>query len=179
LGEKASISSTQVSLAALALEQNHGAQAESLSRQAIQEFQVEKLPNQEAGARDVLAQVLVAQNKPDAANAEITAVKALGATDPPTVLSLAITGARVSAAKNAPAALQKLQAAIQRAKEMGAPSYQLQARLAVGEIQTATDAKGKENARPGLESLIRDAQQSNYKLIARKAQELLSAKPRR
>jgi len=96
-------------------------------------------------------------------------------TDPPTALSLAITEARVSAAKNGLAALQKLQAAVQRAKEIGVLSYQLQARLAIGEIQTATGAK--ETARPGLESLLRDAKQSNYKLISRKAQALLSAKP--
>jgi len=175
LGEKGSIASTQVSLAALALEQNRSTQAESLARQSAQEFQTEKVPNQEAGARDVLAQALLAQNKLDDAATEIAAAKTLGSTDPPTVLSLAITEARVSAAKNGPAALQKLQSASHRAKEMGVLAYQLQARLAIGEIQTATGAK--ENARPGLESLIRDAHQSNYKLISRKAQALLSAKP--
>jgi TolB-like protein/Tfp pilus assembly protein PilF len=175
LGEKGSIAATQISLAALALEQNRSAQAESFARQAAQEFQAEKVPNQEAGARDVLAQALLAQNKSDDASAQIAAAKALSATDPPTVLSLAITEARVSAAKNGPAALQKLQAAAQRAKDMGVLSYQLQARLAIGKIQSATGAK--ENSRPGLESLIRDAKQSNYKLIARKAQARLSAKP--
>jgi tetratricopeptide (TPR) repeat protein len=176
LGEKGSIAGTQVSLAALALEQNHSTQAESLARQAAREFQLEKVPNQEAGARDVLAQALLAQNKIDQALAETAAAAALGASDPPTLVSLAITEARVSAAKSGPiVALQKLQAASQRAKEMGVLSYQLQARLAIGEIQTANGAKG--SARPGLESLIRDARQSNYKLIARKAQALLSAKP--
>jgi hypothetical protein len=93
------------------------------------------------------------------------------------VLSLAITEARISAAKNGPSLLQRLQAASQRAKEMGVLGYQLQARLAIGEIQTATGTK--ESSRPGLESLIRDAKQSNYKLISRKAQALLSAKPLR
>jgi serine/threonine protein kinase/Tfp pilus assembly protein PilF len=175
LAEKGSIAATQVSLASLALEQNHSAPAESLARQAAQEFKTEKVPNQEAGARDVLAQALLAQNKFDDASSEIAAAKALGATDPPTLLSLAITDARFSAAKNGPAALQKLQAASQRAKEMGLLSYQLQARLAFGEIQAATGAK--EGARPGLESLIRDAKQANYKLIARKAQAVLSAQP--
>ncbi len=175
LGEKGSIAATQVSSAVLALEQNRSAQAESFARQAMEEFQTEKSPNQEAGARDVLAQALRAQNKLDGASAEIAAAKALGATDPLTLLSLAITEARVSAAKSSSAALQKLQAAVQRAKEMGALSYQLQARLAIGEIQGATGAK--ESARPELESLIRDAHQSHYKLIARKAQALLSARP--
>ena len=176
LGEKGSIASTQASLAALALEQNRGAQAESSARQAVQELQLEKLPNQEAGARDVLAQVLLAQHKLDEASAETTAAAALGATDPPTLLSLAITEARVSAGKSASTeGLQKLQATAQRARDVGLVPYQLQARLAIGEIQTATG--GKDRARAGLESLSRDARQSHYKLIARKAEALLSAKP--
>ena len=176
LGEKGSIAATQASLAALAMEQGHSAQAESLARLAVQEFQVEKVPNQEVGARDVLAQALLAQHKVDEASAETTAAAALGATDPPTLLSLAITQARVSAGKSGSAeGLQKLQATAQRARDMGLVPYQLQARLAIGEVQTASG--GKDRARAGLESLSRDAKQSHYKLIARKAEALLSAKP--
>ncbi len=175
LGEKGSIAGTQVSLAALALEQDRGAQAESLARQAVQEFQLEKLPNQEAGARDVLAQALLAQHKFDDASAETAAAAALGATDPPTLMSLAITEARASAAKGGSAdAVRKLLATSQRARDVGMVPYQLQARLAVGEIQTAV---GVDGARAGLESLSHDAKQLNYKLISRKAQALLSARP--
>ncbi|HET6177965.1 MAG TPA: protein kinase [Candidatus Sulfotelmatobacter sp.] len=178
LGEKGSIASTQASLATLALEQNRSAQAESLARQAIQEFQLEKLPNQEAGARDVLAQALLAQHKLNEGGTETAAAAALGATDPPTVLSLGITEARVSAAISASSsavAVQKLQAAFQRARDLGLVPYQLQARLAITEVQMASGAKDK--ARADLELLARDARQSNCKLIARKADALLSAKP--
>jgi hypothetical protein len=58
---------------------------------------------------------------------------------------------------------------------MGLVPYQLQARLAIGEIQTA--AGPKDRVRAGLESLSRDARQSHYKLIARKADALLAVKP--
>ena len=171
LGEKGSIASTQVSLAALALEQNQGSQAESLARAAAQEFQLEKVPNQEAGARDVLTQALLAQRKVNEAAKEIAAAAALGATDPATSVSLAITDARVSAAKgSASSALQKLQAASQHAKALGLVPYQLQARLAIAEIQSAS------GARAALESLSQDAKQANFKLIARKANALLSAR---
>lgn len=174
LGEKGSMAATQASLAALAIEQNHAAQGETLARQAAQEFQVERVPNQEAGARDVLAQALFAQHKVDEAVAEVAAATALGATDPATVLSLSITSARVSAGKSgAASALQKLQATSQRAKTLGLVPYQFQARLAIGEIQGAGPGAG---ARPALESLARDARQSNFKLVARKANALLSAK---
>jgi eukaryotic-like serine/threonine-protein kinase len=182
LGEKGSIASAQVSLAALALEQNHAAQAEPLVRQAKEEFIAEKLPNQEAGARDVLAQVLLAQHKSDEASVEIKAATALGPTDPSTTLSLAITEARVSAAKaGVVEATQKLQATLQRAHSMGLVAYQLQTRLAVGEIQTAAtgkDGSGKDTekaqARAALQTLSRDARQAHYKLIARKADNLLA-----
>ncbi len=176
LGEKGSIASTQVSLAALALEQNRGAQAESLARQAVQEFQREKLPDQEAGARDVLAQALLAEHKLEEASAETAAAGALGATDPPTLLSLAITEVRVSALKTGSVrSVQKLQASSQHAREMGLVPYQLQARLAIGEIQMADG--GKDRARVGLEALIHEAKQLNYKLISRKADALLSDRP--
>jgi eukaryotic-like serine/threonine-protein kinase len=176
LGEKGSIAGTQVSLAALALEQNRSVQSESLARQAIQEFQIEKVPSQEAAARDVLAQALLAEHKLDEASAEAAAAAALGATDPLTSLSLAITQARVSAGKGggSAGAVQQLLAVSQRARAIGLILYQLQARLAIGEIQTAG---GLEGARAGLESLSRDAKRLNYKLISRKADAVLSAKP--
>jgi len=184
LGEKGSIATTQVSLAALALEQNHAAQAESLARQAVQEFQLEKIANQQATAQDVLAQALLAQNKLNEASTEIAAAAALGATDPPTLLSLAITAARVSAATGSSAeAVQKLLATSQRARAMGLIPYELLARLAIGEIQMADAAtsngkdkdKDKDKARAAVEALRRDAMQSNYKLIARQAVALLAA----
>jgi tetratricopeptide (TPR) repeat protein len=176
LGEKGSIASTQVSLATLALEQNRTAEAESLARQAIREFQTEKLLNQEAGARDVLAQALLTEHKLDEANAETASAGALGATDPPTLLSLAITEARVSAGKTGTAAaVQRLTTASQRARSLGFVPYDLGARLAIGEIQTQGGMKDR--ARAGLEAVRREAHQMNYKLIARKADTLLSTKP--
>jgi serine/threonine protein kinase/Tfp pilus assembly protein PilF len=181
LGEKGSIASTQVSLAGLALEQNRAAQAQSLARQAIQEFQLEKVPNQVAAAQDVLAQALLAQPQLNEASIEIAAAKALGVTDPATLLSLEITEARVSAGKGSAAeAVQKLLATSQRARNMGLIPYELQARLATSEIQTAggatNGATNKDKGRAGLESLRRDARQANYKLIARHADALLAAK---
>jgi len=176
LGEKGSIAGNQVSLASLALEQNRAAQAESLAQQAAQEFQLEKSPNQEAAARDVLTQALLAEHKLDDASAQIAAAQALAVNDPSTAFSLAITQARVLAAKgNSAEATQKLLATSQRAREMGLIPYQLQARLALAQIQIV--AGTSEPARANLQALSRDAKQFNYKLIARKADALLSAKP--
>ena len=175
LGDKLAMASLNVSLASLALEQNGAPQAESLARAALQEFQAEKLPDQEAGAHDVLAQALLSQHKIDEAVAEVAAARALAANDQPTLLSLAITEARVTAAKGSPAeAIKKLLGVSQRAKGAGLVPYELQARLAIGQIQVASGAD--EQARAALQSLSRDAKQQRYKLIARTADALLLAK---
>jgi hypothetical protein len=75
-------------------------------------------------------------------------------------------------------AVQKLLATSKRARDMGLLSYQLQARLAISEIPAgATNGTtSKEKARADLESLRRDAAQSNYKLIRRHAEALLAAR---
>jgi eukaryotic-like serine/threonine-protein kinase len=175
LGDKLAMASLNVSLASLALEQNGAPQAESLARAALQEFQAEKLPDQEAGAHDVMAQALLSQRKIDEAVAEVAAARALAANDQPTLLSLSITEARVTAAKGSPAeAIKKLLGVSQRAKGAGLVPYELQARLAIGQIQVASGAD--EQARAALQSLSRDAKQLRYKLIARTADALLLAK---
>ena len=176
LGEKSGIASTQMAQAALALEQNHAEKAESLARQALQEFKEEKLADQEAAAHDVLAQALLSQRKTEEAAAEIAAARALVVKDPSASISLAITEARVLAAKGStPEALQKLQAISLRAREAGLIPYQLQARLATGQIQMENGEAGR--ARSGLEQLSKDAKQSGYKLVASKVDALLAAKP--
>jgi len=175
LGDKGAIASSNVSLAALALEQNQAPKAESLARLGAQEFQAEKLPDQEAGARDVLAQALLVQHKTDLAAVEVAAARALSASDQPTLLSLKITEARVSGAQGSPAdAVKALLAISQKAKGIGLVPYELQARLALGQLQLAIGAN--EQARSALQSLIRDAKQLRYMLIARSAESLLSAK---
>jgi hypothetical protein len=64
-----------------------------------------------------------------------------------------------------------------RAREAGLIPYQLQARLAMGQIQMEGGEAGR--ARTGLEQLSKDAKQSGYKLVASKADALLAAKPRK
>jgi tetratricopeptide (TPR) repeat protein len=175
LGDKGAIAGSNVSLATLALEQNQAPRAESLARQGAQEFQAEKLPDQEAGARDVLAQAFLAQHRVNEAAAEVAAARALSASDQPTLLSLAITEARVTAVKGSSAdAIKKLLATSQRAKEIGLVPYELQARLTIGQTQMASGAT--EQASSALRSLARESKQLNYKLIARAAEGLLSTK---
>ena len=169
LGEKGSIASTQVARAALAIEENHAADAEPLASAAAEEFKLEKSPAQELAARDVLAQALLAQNKASDAMAEVTRAADLKVSDLPTLLSFEITRGRV-AARSGEDGLRRVSAAEQRARQLGMVPYDLQARLAVAEIQAAKG--GLPNAT--LESLRSDALRLDYRLIARKAETLRS-----
>jgi TolB-like protein/Tfp pilus assembly protein PilF len=175
LGEKGAIASTQLALAGLALELNRNGDAQNFSQKALQEFIEEKLPDQEAGARDLLVQSLLAQNKIDDAATEMAKARALPISDPPTQLSLAITEARVIASKDgATEAAHKLQDVLRRAQEAGLVSYQLQARLVLGQIQFTHGDVAR--ARGALESLAKDAKSLRYNLIAQKIEALISPK---
>ena len=174
LGEKGSMASTQVSRATLALERGRPTVAEELARGAAEEFRVEKLLSQELAARDVLAQSLLAQKKLGEAQAQVAQGTALKVTDIPTQLGFEITRGLVSGRSgNVTEGGTTVLASEQRAKQMGMVPYELQARLALAEMQIRTGKTAP--AQAALESLRTDATRRNYKLIARKAEGLRSA----
>jgi tetratricopeptide (TPR) repeat protein len=61
--DRGSIAENRLSLARVLLEESDALKAEALTRQAVEEFQSEKAPDQEAAARDTLARALLAQGK--------------------------------------------------------------------------------------------------------------------
>lgn len=174
LGEKGTIAATNVSRAALSLEENRAPAAEALAQQASEEFRTENSPGQELAARDVLAQALLAQGKVKDASTEVNQAAQLTVTDLSTQLSFEITRGRVSARAGNPAdGLAKIVAAGERAKQIGMIPYALQARLAAAEIQIAQcDAA---SARTDLTSLHSEASRLKYNLIASKAQAVAKA----
>jgi eukaryotic-like serine/threonine-protein kinase len=168
LGEKGSIASSQVSLAALALEQNQPAKAESLARAAATEFHSENDADQEAAARDLTAQSLIARGKFSEARSEITTARALSIRDQSTSLSLEITSARILArtAKTGEA-LHNLQDTLDRAKRMKLTGIEFSARLAQAEAQSlAGDAA---SAGESLAQLSKDSANAGFLLVAHKA----------
>jgi tetratricopeptide (TPR) repeat protein len=176
LGEKGTIAATNVSRAALSLEENRAPAAEALAQQASEEFRTENSPGQELAARDVLAQALLAQGKVKDASTEVNQAAQLTVTDLSTQLSFEITRGRVSARAGNPAdGLAKIVAAGERAKQIGMIPYALQARLAAAEIQIAQCDAAR--ARTDLTSLHSEASRLKYNLIASKAQAV--AKPAR
>jgi len=168
LGEKGGVAQSQLSLANLALENAHAAQAESLARDAAREFERENDSDQRTAAEDVLARSLMAQGKHNQAASEIALAQKLGARDMPTTLSLSITRAKLlgKTAKTAEAE-RELQKVESRAAEKGLLVLEWQARLALADVQTVSGQLS--SARSNLELVKRHAIPTGFRLIARKA----------
>jgi hypothetical protein len=120
----------------------------------------------------VLVQSLLAQKKPADAQQELVALKALVKTTSPRSLQYAtlIASARVQAAtggSNVAVSVESLQKVAREAKRAGMPAFELEARLAIGEIELAD---GKTSlARKELDDVQREAAGKGFRLIEQKA----------
>ena len=170
LGEKGGMANSYVSLALIALENGHAAQAEALARDAAKEFKTENDADQRTAAEDVLAQSLIAQGDYDHAAREIDLARKLGARDLPTTLSITITRAKLltKTAKNAEAE-RELQQVESRAGEKGLLGLEWQARLALADVQILSGNLA--SARANLQLVKRQATARGFRLLARKAAE--------
>jgi eukaryotic-like serine/threonine-protein kinase len=154
------IALSRSSLAGLALAEGKPADAESLARKAVDAFQEEKLGDQEADARNLLAKTLLAQGKLPDAQAEIDRALKLSPQDRSVRLSLAITAARATAKSgNVSGARKALDVCQAAAANMNLVGTTFEISLAQAEILAASDTK---SAAQRLQSLIRDAKAKGY-----------------
>jgi tetratricopeptide (TPR) repeat protein len=161
-----SIAQSRLALAALALEEAKPAEAEVLARQAVEQFQKEKVVDQEALARDVVARALIAQNKLDPAQDEINIAKKLAPQDRAIRISIGVTTARLRArGGNIAEARQLLSDSFAEASRLKLAGVQLEIRLAQAEVETTP-------SKPTLQFIERDAKKDGYLLIAQKASRL-------
>ena len=168
LGERPGIANCQASLAGLALEKNETGNARSLATEAAEEFRAEKDSEQEAAARDLIAQSLIAEHKLTEAGAEIARANKLSPQAQPSRLALAITSARLMARQGKIlASLRQLESVLKRATDLKLLNYQFLARLARAETQRSGGmvAASRSNAR----QLQSDASAAGFVLVARKA----------
>ena len=157
-------------LGRLAIEEGQPAEAEGPVREAAEQFKRGNLRRREAQARHVLAQCLYAQQKQLEAASSIERATALLKDSEWTLdrLPIAITAARVRAVSGKEAeALMSLESVLAEATQRRLVGLQLEARLALGEIELR--AGSTEAGRARLEALQKEAEQRGYGLIARKA----------
>jgi serine/threonine protein kinase/tetratricopeptide (TPR) repeat protein len=167
-GGKNWIAGSQLSLASLMVEQDLPQQAEPLAREAVAEFRVEKSSDQEIAARDVLAQILMAQHRFSEAQSEVESARKLSSPNVLVSMSLDITSERLRLQTgHASESIRDLDKIINRAKGMKLLTYEFQARLV--QVEACVFAKDVNGARSRLETLQRDATKAGFQLIASKA----------
>jgi ATP/maltotriose-dependent transcriptional regulator MalT len=157
-------------LAQIALHQNDAGAAESSARAAADQFKTASRPDDEASALAVLARSYLLRGKPaDSAQAIKSAEElAVKSNDLSVRLAVAITGASILAARgDAAKSLRDLPQIISQARSAGLIRLELEARLALAEIEI--DAGRLETGRQRLESLEREAASRGYKYIVDRA----------
>ena len=170
LGEKSNAAQNVLALASLTLEAGKPADALEAARQAAQVFQSQKQVEYQALAGDLIARALLASGKLPEARQEIESSRRLlaGSVNHPARLAAAVTFGRILTASGDFAAARKtLSDALAEAQKANLAYYQLDARLALAQLQLKSSNASA--ARASLAALENEARASGFLLIARKA----------
>jgi eukaryotic-like serine/threonine-protein kinase len=176
-GEKLAIAETQLSLADLSLEEARSpAEQEAAVRQALEVFQTQRVRDDETQAWCILARSLLAEGKPAAAKEAMQHARTLAvkSQNPEVRWQTAIAGARIAMAEKSTghsdagiAAKRELATIIAKSRELGYVGIELDARLALAEIEMKTGQSAA--GRAHLTAIEAEAKPRGYLLIARKA----------
>jgi serine/threonine protein kinase/tetratricopeptide (TPR) repeat protein len=168
LGEKGTVAETQIALGELDCDSGQASEAETLARAAIPEFQAEREADGEIQAKTLLSRSLLQQGKLEEAQKAMARALSRKSSDVTVRLSLAIQNAYTrAAAKDWREAEQLARNAMTEANKLGLVQIELEASLAVGEIQR----QGKKSAagRKRLEGTEKTARSKGFELISRRA----------
>jgi len=173
IGETDSANNARLGLAQLSLAEAHWQDAEAAARKLVAEAAQQKQPGLEARSRIVLAQALLSQNRiPDAVAAVAPVESLVGEIDDADAqLSAKIAVAHIQGIAGTSdkqlQAMQSLQQYLADALKGGFLEQQMQAGLALGEVEIAA---GKSDAgRIRLQTLQKQATSKGFLLIARQA----------
>jgi DNA-binding winged helix-turn-helix (wHTH) protein/tetratricopeptide (TPR) repeat protein/TolB-like protein len=176
-GDKLSIAETQLGLADLSLEEGHSpVEQEAAMRQAVEIFQKQEARDDETRSQCILARALLAEGKAAAASEAMQHARSLAAKsqNPEIRWRTAITAARIETTRQdaahfaaGSATRKELDAIIAKSRELGYQGIELDARLALAEIEMKA---GQMTAgRAHLTAIEADAKAKGYLLVARKA----------
>jgi len=173
IGDKQSSARFQLQLAELSIDEHKMADAASIANGAVEEFKRENAPRDEALANAVLARAFLAQENLSSAKSAIERATTLSEHyhDRPVELFVALTAARVRAAtgseRDQVEASNRLQQVLADSSRTGFLNYVFEARLALGEIELHSGNRA--SGRRHLESLMKDASDKSFELLAREA----------
>jgi serine/threonine protein kinase/tetratricopeptide (TPR) repeat protein len=170
LGEKGTAAASQVALGELDCDSGQASEAETLARSAIQEFRAEREADNEIQSEALLSRSLLQQGKLDDAQQAIARAITLSKRSSDVIgrLSLGIQSAYARAAmKDLPEAERLARNALIEANKLGFVRIELEASLAMGEIQL--QGKNPALGSKRLEETETIARSKGFELIARKA----------
>lgn len=170
IGEKGMVAENQLDIALLRIEEGRFADAESLARQAAEQFRTEGEVDDEANAFAILAKSLLLQGKVELAQHAIdSAMERSKKTENRGLrLFVATNAASVRAANGGMReASGKLISSIAECRKYGYLGGELEARLALGELELRMGKVSE--GRAHLFTLEKDATAKGFKLIAAKA----------
>lgn len=170
LGTKGLIADSQVSLGMILIDEGDPATAEALCREAREEYRKEESRDEEVEADAFLVLALLGQKKVAEAEKEVESARELMRKSQS---FWERTGFSIAAARTAIAsghmaeARESLEATLADAKKKNCPSYEFEARLALGELELRS---GKIAAgHTHLAALEKEATEKGFLLIARRA----------
>jgi tetratricopeptide (TPR) repeat protein/TolB-like protein len=173
ISDQRGIADSELALATLSIETGQFAAAESAALARVTAFQKANATDKEAVARAVLARAQLAQRKIAEASETSRQAEALAqkSEDATVRLTVAIEGARIRAASDRPAevaeSVKVLTSAMADAKKAGLTGLLLQARLALGQVETAHGDRA--SGRSQLAGVQKDATAKGFGLVARQA----------
>jgi len=176
LGEKANVAETQLALATVALEEGRLSDAQAKVREAAGEFRKQKLKEDEALSGAILAEVLLASGRFSEARTQADAAALLVSKSQDRELHFRVdtVAARARAAsgkkpdiEQAAKLLETIEADASKNRFL---QEQFEARLALGEIEMKSGDTA--SGRAHLSALGKDARDSGFLLIARRAADL-------
>lgn len=176
LGEKGTAAETQLALGELDCDSGNASKAETRARAAIQEFRAEREADLEIQSEALLSRSLLQQRKiEDAQQAMARALTLSNKSSDVTVhLPLAIQNAYTRAAVKEFSEAERLaRNTMVEANKFGFVRFELEASLAIGEIQR--QEKNSALGRKRLQETEKTARSKGFELIARKANAALEA----
>jgi tetratricopeptide (TPR) repeat protein len=171
IGDNAGVAETRISIADLDNAEGNFSDGRALAAQAAAEANREKAPDLEAGAIAVLAQSSLGLGKISDAQSALAKASAIAkkSAERHVIAAVQIAAAQVAAATGKPdESVKSLDAVIDDMNRLGLVSLQLEARLALGEIQIKspkTATAGEET----LNTLEKDATAKGFVFIAHRA----------
>ena len=170
LGNKSDAAETRLALAELDCDSGKGTEAEELSRAAVAAFRADAYADEEIFAQSMLSRALLEQGRVDEAQTAIAEAVRLSEKSQDVIVRIPVIldhAYVMAAGKNLNGAESAAQEALSRARNLGLFRLQLEASLALGQIQMI--GPNPNAGRAQLHAVEKSARAKGFELIARKA----------